>query len=176
MRRSSWRGGAGRRELEERGDEFYDSDATDVEDVEANKGAAETLETTRFPKAGPQGSSAPKGRIHSVKEYVNHIDAQNGNFSASVTGGKNLAAVHTLSAEKFLAAVELGGMPMPSVAVTRLVRPYEWGGAGYINLIGKPEMVDPRKGADVFSADAWAGTMPFVERVFTLRKLLTDTI
>ena len=71
---------------------------------------------------------------------------QTRNFSASLTGGKNLAAVHTLSAEKFLAAVELGGMPMPSVAVTRLVRPYEWGGAGAINLIGKPEMVDPRKG------------------------------
>ncbi len=59
---------------------------------------------------------------------------------------------------------ELGGMQMPSVAVTRLDKPYEWGGAGYINLIGKPEMVDPRKGADVYSADAWAGTMPFVER------------
>lgn len=55
-------------------------------------------------------------------------------------------------------------MPMPSVAVTRLDRPYEWGSAGNINLIGKPEMVDPRKGADVFSADAWAGTMPLVER------------
>ena len=38
------------------------------------KGAAITLETTRFPKAGPQGHSAPKGRIHSVKEYVNYID------------------------------------------------------------------------------------------------------
>lgn len=88
----------------------------------------------------------------------------NTNFSASLTGGKNLAAVHTLSAEKFLAAVELGGMPMPSVAVTRLDRPYEWGSAGNINLIGKPEMVDPRKGADVYSADAWAGTMPLVER------------
>lgn len=32
----------------------------------------------------------------------------------------NLAAVHTLSPEKFLSALELGGMPMPSVAVTRI--------------------------------------------------------
>ena len=89
---------------------------------------------------------------------------QQNTHSYSLTGGGNLAAVHSLSAVNFLAAVELGGMPMPSVAVTRLDRPYEWGGAGYINLIGKPEMVDPRKGADVYSADAWAGTMPLVER------------
>ena len=45
------------------------------------------------------------------------------------TNIRNLAAVHSLSPEKFLAAVELGGMPMPSVAITRLDRPYEWGGA-----------------------------------------------
>ena len=77
---------------EENGDKFYDLDATDVEDVEANKGVAETLETTRFPKAGPQGSSTPKGRIHRVKEYVNHIDAQHGNFSASLTGGRKMSA------------------------------------------------------------------------------------
>lgn len=44
-----------------------------------------------------------------------------------------------------LVAQELGGMPMPSVAVTRLDRPYEWGGAGAINLIGKPEMVYPKR-------------------------------
>lgn len=80
--------------------------------------------------------------------------------SYSVTGGKNLAAVHSLSAEKFLSAVELGGMPMPSVAVTRLDRPYEWGGNGNIYLVGKPEMVDPRKGTTVHSADAWAGYIP----------------
>lgn len=75
---------------------------------------------------------------------------------------RNLAAVHSLSAEKFLAALELGGMPMPSVAVTHLDRPYEWGGAGAINLIGKPEMVDPRKGTEVWSRDAWTGNIPRV--------------
>ena len=76
---------------------------------------------------------------------------------------KNLAAVHSLSPEKFLAAVELGGMPMPSVAITRLDRPYEWGGDGAINLIGKPEMVDPKKRSKVYMHDAYTGTMPPVK-------------
>ncbi len=76
---------------------------------------------------------------------------------------RNLAAVHSLSPEKFLAAVELGGMPMPSVAITRLDRPYEWGGEGAINLIGKPEMVDPKKRSKVYMHDAYTGTMPPVK-------------
>ena len=33
---------------------------------------------------------------------------------------RNLAAVHSLSPVKFQNALEQGGMPMPSVAVTRL--------------------------------------------------------
>ena len=76
-------------------------------------------------------------QIKSATDNRGTFDGSNADITYSVTGGKNLAAVHTLSAEKFLAAVELGGMPMPSVAVARLDRPYEWGGAGAINLIGK---------------------------------------
>ena len=56
---------------------FYDLDATDVEEVENNKGVSENLEATRVPNPGRQDSSTPKGRIHRFKEYVNHIDAVN---------------------------------------------------------------------------------------------------
>lgn len=79
-------------------------------------------------------------------------------FSASME--RNLAAVHSLSAEKFLAALELGGMPMPSVAVTRLDRPYDWGGAGGIVLVGRPELVDPKKRSKVYMHDAYTGKVP----------------
>jgi len=81
---------------------------------------------------------------------------------ALVSFSTNLAAVHTLSPEKFLSALELGGMPMPSVAVTRLDRPYGWGGAGNIMLVGRPALVDPKKGTEVYSADAWTGKFPRV--------------
>lgn len=107
---------------EENGDKFYDLDATDVEDVEANKGASAALEATRFPKAGRQGHDAPKGRIHRVKEYVNHIDAQNGNFSASLTGGKNLAAVSPEMDARYMAAVERGDMDTAQRMVNEVAR------------------------------------------------------
>ncbi|MGN0869467.1 MAG: hypothetical protein ACI4O9_08110 [Akkermansia sp.] len=96
------------------------------------------------------------GNIWDFNDLVKY--KQQNKFSFSME--RNLAAVHSLSPEKFLAALELGGMPMPSVAVTRLDRPYEWGGAGGINLIGKPEMVDPRKKSKVYMHDAYTGKMP----------------
>ncbi|MBR4310754.1 MAG: hypothetical protein IKW19_00790 [Akkermansia sp.] len=82
--------------------------------------------------------------------------------TATFSMERNLAAVHSLSAEKFLGALELGGMPLPSVAVTRLDKPYSWGGANGIALVGRPELVDPRRGTDVYSADAWTGKFPRV--------------
>jgi len=82
--------------------------------------------------------------------------------TATFSMERNLAAVHTLSAKKFLDALELGGMPLPSVAVTRLDKPYSWGGADGIALVGRPELVDPRRGTEVYSADAWTGKFPRV--------------
>lgn len=79
-------------------------------------------------------------------------------FSANME--RNLAAVHSLSAEKFLGALELGGMPLPSVAVTRLDKPYSWGSEKHIYLVGRPELVDPKRGTEVYSRDAWTGNIP----------------
>ena len=88
---------------------------------------------------------------------------QDGEFSASV---RNLAAVHTLSVENFLKqAKEWGGMPLPSVAITRMDRPYDWevDHEPMVMLVGRPEMVDPEGGAEVYARDAWMGRMPEVE-------------
>ena len=86
-------------------------------------------------------------------ERVEDVD-----FSASV---RNLAAVHTLSVDKFLAAGKMGGMPLPSVAVTRLDRPYRWGNEDKdVTLVGRPEMVDPERGTQVYERDAWTGSIP----------------
>lgn len=98
------------------------------------------------------------GNIWDFNDLVKY--KQQNKFSFSME--RNLAAVHSLSPEKFLAALELGGMPMPSVAVTRLDRPYGWGGVGNIMLVGRPAMVDPKKGTEVYSADAWTGKFPRV--------------
>lgn len=71
------------------GDAFYDLDATDVVEVENNKGTADILAATRIPNPGRQ-DSVPKGRIHRIKEYVNYIDSKGeNNLSFSVREAKN---------------------------------------------------------------------------------------
>lgn len=115
---------------------------------------------------------ASAGNVAQSPAQVNIYDVQIRDFSGNVifqqpaepkvnfSVTRNLAAVHSLSPEKFLAALELGGMPMPSVAVTRLDRPYGWGGADGIALVGRPELVDPKNRSKVYMHDAYTGKMP----------------
>lgn len=97
-------------------------------------------------------------QIKSATDNRGTFDGRNPDITFNME--RNLAAVHSLSAEKFLGALELGGMPLPSVAVTRLDKPYSWGSEKHIYLVGRPELVDPRKGTEVYSRDAWTGNIP----------------
>lgn len=72
----------------------------------------------------------------------------------------NLAAVHSLEAEKLAAADQLGGLPLPSLAVTRLDRPYTWGGDENIYLVGSPALADPARGVEIHDRDMWSGHFP----------------
>jgi len=92
---------------------------------------------------------------HWDESWEDYVDT-----TATFSMERNLAAVHSLSAEKFLGALELGGMPLPSVAVTRLDKPYSWGSEKHIYLVGRPELVDPKRGTEVYSRDAWTGNIP----------------
>lgn len=97
---------------------------------------------------------------------------------STVEGTRNLAAVHTLDAGKLKDAAALGGMPMPSIAVTRLDKPYDWG-RGDVALVGAPGMVDPQAGTDVYSRDAWTVVFPYMSRNVTgdeSRKAVADEI
>lgn len=75
---------------------------------------------------------------------------------------KDLIAVHNLSEEKLLKDLELGGFPMPSIAITKA----ELGHTqfGNISLLFRKETIDPaNKKNKVFGADAWTPTFPKVE-------------
>ena len=95
---------------------------------------------------------------------VKSSEYNSGAFSASepdITFSlSNLAAIHSLDEEKFLAVDKLGGLPLPSIAVTRLDRPYAWGGEGNIYLVGSPALADPARGVEIHDRDAWSGYFP----------------
>lgn len=70
-----------------------------------------------------------------------------------------LVALHNLSAGKLDAALRLGGLPVPSLGVTKAVTPYT--NFGEISLIGTRFLVDPRH-VPVYACDAFTPSMPRV--------------
>lgn len=75
---------------------------------------------------------------------------------------KDLVVYHNVSAGKLREAIKLGGLPMPSLAITK--RDISFGDFGEITLIGDKGMVDPRKSRanEVFSRDAYTVRKPVV--------------
>ncbi|MGM9585158.1 MAG: hypothetical protein ACI3V1_06395 [Faecousia sp.] len=76
---------------------------------------------------------------------------------------KDLIALHNLTEEKLKKALDLGGFPMPSIAVTKSDIPHT--NFGDITLVFGRETIDPKASRKntVYSADAWTPTFPQIE-------------
>lgn len=76
--------------------------------------------------------------------------------------GKDLIAVHNLKEDNLNKALELGGFPMPSIAITK--KQIGHSGYGDISVLFKKETVDPKnKENRVFGADAYTARFPRVD-------------
>lgn len=76
---------------------------------------------------------------------------------------KTLVALHNLTEEKFLKTLELGGFPMPSIAITKAGIPHT--NFGDITVVFGKETIDPKVSRynAVYSADAWTPVVPRIE-------------
>lgn len=76
---------------------------------------------------------------------------------------KDLVAVHNLSAEKLLKSLNLGGLPMPSIAIMKAKDGHNQ--FGDISLVFRKDTIDPEadKSNKVYSGDAWTPTYPRTE-------------
>ena len=81
---------------------------------------------------------------------------------------KDLVAMHNIDLGNLAAAIKLGGLPVPSIAVTKKQTSYT--GFGDATLIMKKDTVDPSK-TPVFSRDAWTGVFPKVVRLANMKRL-----
>ena len=125
--------------------------------------------------------------IHSIQEWLAKVkettDKIGGNgevlpsvvndFEGSSTyhqmaADKDLVAMHNIDLGNLAAAIKLGGLPVPSIAVTKKQTPYT--GFGDATLIMKKDTVDPSK-TPVFSRDAWTGVFPKVIRLANMKRL-----
>ena len=81
----------------------------------------------------------------------------------AVEGGtsapKNMVITHNLSVDALVNADKIGGLPMPSLAVTKNTNPLD--GFGDITLVAKPETFDPKNAKNrFFNADIYSPRYP----------------
>ena len=91
-------------------------------------------------------------------------------YGANVTGtaigngfnqDKSLIAQHNLSSENLLHADRMGGLPVPSLAITKRENPIK--GFGDITLLADKGLIDPKGGAKVFGSDIYSPRYPSVD-------------
>ena len=133
--------------------------------VEASGGTHVESEDSRsrLPEASKQSiaqtSDESKRTDEAVKKTVRF------QLSAPVEVGKTkeLVAVHNLTEENLKEALELGGMPSPSIAVVKAQHGHSK--YGPISLVFGPDAIDPQasRANRVYGSDAWTPTRPNVE-------------
>lgn len=82
----------------------------------------------------------------------------------------DLVALHNLTIENLKKAIDLGGLAVPSVAITKKQTPYNFGSNDGVTLIMDKNVVDPAK-TPVFSRDAWTKVFPSIVRTGDRRKI-----
>lgn len=108
---------------------------------------------------GLTGSESPTDRLEA--------QGQGRLFQEAHGYGNNLVITHNLTAANLLHAVKMGGIPVPSLAVTK--KDAALTNFGEITLIGSKEMADPKgyAGTKVFGADIYSPRYPTVSYEFT---------
>ncbi|WP_288080803.1 hypothetical protein, partial [Pseudomonas sp.] len=94
---------------------------------------------------------------------TDNILLQSGRDQAK-TPERDLVVTHNLTADNLLHAVKMGGIPVPSLAITKKDTPLT--NFGEITLVGDEKLADPKGYAStkVFGADIYSPRYPSVER------------
>ena len=106
-----------------------------------------------------QENAESKGNSEPVKKSVRfQLSAP-----VEVDQNKDLVAVHNLTEENLKEALELGGMPSPSIAVVKAKEGHTK--YGPISLVFNSDTIDPmvNRANRIYGSDAWTPTRPNVE-------------
>ena len=107
---------------------------------------------------GKGGYTAMDYLRDSVRINMNAV-LENQKGYAQKNDTRNLVAYHNISADGLSKALKLGGLPVPSIAITN--KDIEYNNFGDISLVIPKEVVDP-KATPIFSRDAWTQTFPHI--------------
>lgn len=98
---------------------------------------------------------------------VSAADSRNLKFSVKqpIEETKDLIAIHNTTEEKLLKSLQLGGLPMPSIAIMKAENTRGNDDFGDISLVFDKSTVDPQASRynKVYGGDAWTPTFPAIE-------------
>lgn len=115
-------------------------------------------DSTRALKHLDIGAAASTNNVSSEEQEVN----KRFSLKEPVEETKELIALHNLNEDKLRKTLELGGFPMPSIAVTKANIGHS--NFGDITMVFGKETIDPKnKKNKVYGADAWTPTFPQTE-------------
>jgi hypothetical protein len=111
--------------------------------------APQVLQETSMPFMQAVAPKAP-GLPQSARE----------SFVPGVEAGKELIVHHNITPQKLAKVEKVGGMPVPSIAISNVENPLS--GFGEISLIGNPGMANPSAKNPVFGFDAYTSRAPSI--------------
>lgn len=120
---------------------------------------------TLLPAAGVV-AKATKGlpvgmSIKPVDDMAGLLSAPRESFVPGVEAGKEMIVHHNISPEKLARVEKVGGMPVPSIAVSNVENPMM--NFGDISLIGSKEMAIPSAKNPVYGFDAYTARAPKID-------------
>lgn len=107
-----------------------------------------------------EATSAQQQRV-SATGYTQTAYNQAQAATQNVAPADPLIVAHNLSAENILAAQQIGGLAVPSLAITKAGSPLQ--GFGEVTLIGGQDMAAPSAKNPVFDADVYSPRFPSVK-------------
>lgn len=133
------------------------------------------------PDVGMKGKFVIAFNSNQIKETTNINPTINDDIRYALSEDsdiKELVAVHNTTESKLLQTIELGGLPMPSIAIIKGNMDHE--GFGNISLILKSRSIDPEYDYNnkIYSADAYSPRFPRVAYSLNAKELrnLADKI
>jgi DNA-binding MarR family transcriptional regulator len=99
-----------------------------------------------------------QGLMPSVVPFVTNKNASA--FVPNVKSGEEMIVQHNLTPEKLYAVEKLGGLPVPSLAISKVKNPLEE--FGDITLIGNKNMATPARQNPIYSTDAYTARKPHI--------------
>ena len=122
---------------------------TEVRHSYKNKNRLPLMENITQSKKEDNGKDTESGKRFSLKEPIEET--------------KDLIAVHNLTGEKLRKLLDLQGIPMPSIAITKSDVTAE--DFGEISLVFRKDTIDPADERNkVYDADAWTPMFPMLDK------------